>query len=412
MKIFYDNHFFYSYICFSEYNEQEIQFFIELLKSNGIEVLRIFNPPRYPASDGIMYAFLLQISYKNPAAREKYSSAHIDKVIKQYFFERSTEIQVAQNEKEQNEFLLTLRKEFNYINTIKVFLESERKILEADRKIVENDKKLAKTQLKELSALTANLQKENSRIHEIFLKNSEKLSKDISDILSKRNVSNKELLALNEQLKEKELSLKNREKTLRLQEREFNEILQEKYDYFESLEDDFALRELALKEKEEQYEKEYHERFKELKNSFDNAQRVMPTEPAQDLRIFVLGDSALNSRQIYEVFNSHYAKAFNFPLENYVINSQYISYEDIKGLDIPVKLKSDKFDYVVIGPLPHSNKGKEESKHWKNFFKENKLKALPFISMSKMLSKSDFDHLAKTIVDDWQNKMSNSFLLS
>lgn len=405
MKIFYDNHFFYSYICFSKYDEQEIQLFIDLLKSRGIEVLRIYNPPRYPASDGEMYAFLLQISYKDPSKKEKYSTEEINTIIKDFYSRRSAPMERTQDRKDENEFLTVLKNEFNYINTLKVFLESERKILIADRKIIENDKKLAKTQLKELTGLTANLQKETAKIQEIIVKNSEKLSKDIASVLDKKDVSYKELLALNEQLIEKEKTLKETEKTIRSQEREFNAILQEKYEYFESLEDDFALRQLALKEKEDQLELQHQERYNELRATFVDAYTPSVSDPAQDLRVLIIGSSSLDSRQIYQVFNSHYREAFNFPLENHVIDSQYLDYDEVKGVDIAQKLKSNKYDYVIIGPMPHSIKGKEESKNWKTFFRDNNLKGIPFTSMAKTLSKSEFDHLAKTIVADWQSKV-------
>lgn len=410
MNIFYDDKFFYSYFCFSEYNETEIKIFSNILNKHSIQVLKLYDNPRYPASDKNMYAFLMQINFKNPALKEKFTQEEIQKIIEEYFLEKDKLSQKLDNQKIENDFLLKVKSEFTYIEIIKSFLEKEKESLILEKKIIDNDKKLLKTQIKNLNTLSENLISENQKIQNLLIQNAKKLSKDISKIVEKKNFSEADLSNLNENLKQKQNELLLREQSLAQQELEFLNILKDKEEYFTNLEELLHNKELEFKEKEQALEENYHKNLQELKSAYLGLNDNLRNEPAQNLRIGVFGDSHLNSTQIFDIFNNIFRKQFGFELEKYTIESSLLSYDECKNINISNKFLSNKFDYIIIGPMPHSQKGKELNKHWRTFFKESNLKGQVFTTKNNTsLSKSDFDFFANTIIDDWKNKFSLSF---
>lgn len=407
MKIFYDDKFFYSYLCFSEYNETEIKIFSNILNKHSVQVLKLYDNPRYPASDKNMYAFLMQINFKNPESKEKFSQEEIQKIIDEYFMEKDVLSLKIDTHKIENDFLLKVKSEFTYIEIIKSFLEKEKESLILEKKIIDNDKKLLKTQIKNLNTLSENLISENQKIQNLLIQNTKKLTKDISKIVEKKNVSEVDLSNLNESLKQKQNELILREESLAQQELEFLNILKDKEEYFSNLEELFHDKEQEFKDKEQALELNYQKNLQELKSAYLGLNDNLRNEPALNLRIGVFGDSHMNSVQIFDIFNNVFRKQFGFELEKYTIESSLLSYDDCKNIDIANKFKSDKFDYIIIGPMPHSQKGKELNKQWRTFFKENNLKGQVFTTQKNAsLSKSDFDFFANIIIEDWKNKFS------
>ena len=407
MKIFYDDKFFYSYLCFSEYNETEIKIFSNILNKHSVQVLKLYDNPRYPASDKNMYAFLMQINFKNPESKEKFSQEEIQIIIDEYFMEKDVLSVKIDTHKIENDFLLKVKSEFTYIEIIKSFLEKEKESLILEKKIIDNDKKLLKTQIKNLNTLSENLISENQKIQNLLIQNTKKLTKDISKIVEKKNVSEVDLSNLNESLKQKQNELILREESLAQQELEFLNILKDKEEYFSNLEELFHDKEQEFKDKEQALELNYQKNLQELKSAYLGLNDNLRNEPALNLRIGVFGDSHMNSVQIFDIFNNVFRKQFGFELEKYTIESSLLSYDDCKNIDIANKFKSDKFDYIIIGPMPHSQKGKELNKQWRTFFKENNLKGQVFTTKNNTsLSKSDFDFFANIIIEDWKNKFS------
>ena len=407
MKIFYDDKFFYSYLCFSEYNETEIKIFSNILNKHSVQVLKLYDNPRYPASDKNMYAFLMQINFKNPESKEKFSQEEIQKIIDEYFMEKDVLSLKIDTHKIENDFLLKVKSEFTYIEIIKSFLEKEKESLILEKKIIDNDKKLLKTQIKNLNTLSENLISENQKIQNLLIQNTKKLTKDISKIVEKKNVSEVDLSNLNESLKQKQNELILREESLAQQELEFLNILKDKEEYFSNLEELFHDKEQEFKDKEQALELNYQKNLQELKSAYLGLNDNLRNDPALNLRIGVFGDSHMNSVQIFDIFNNVFRKQFGFELEKYTIESSLLSYDDCKNIDIANKFKSDKFDYIIIGPMPHSQKGKELNKQWRTFFKENNLKGQVFTTQKNAsLSKSDFDFFANIIIEDWKNKFS------
>ena len=407
MKIFYDDKFFYSYLCFSEYNETEIKIFSNILNKHSVQVLKLYDNPRYPASDKNMYAFLMQINFKNPESKEKFSQEEIQIIIDEYFMEKDVLSLKIDTHKIENDFLLKVKSEFTYIEIIKSFLEKEKESLILEKKIIDNDKKLLKTQIKNLNTLSENLISENQKIQNLLIQNTKKLTKDISKIAEKKNVSEVDLSNLNESLKQKQNELILREESLAQQELEFLNILKDKEEYFSNLEELFHDKEQEFKDKEQALELNYQKNLQELKSAYLGLNDNLRNEPALNLRIGVFGDSHMNSVQIFDIFNNVFRKQFGFELEKYTIESSLLSYDDCKNIDIANKFKSDKFDYIIIGPMPHSQKGKELNKQWRTFFKENNLKGQVFTTKNNAsLSKSEFDFFANIIIEDWKNKFS------
>ena len=354
-----------------------------------------------------MYAFLMQINFKNPESKEKFSQEEIQKIIDEYFMEKDVLSLKIDTHKIENDFLLKVKSEFTYIEIIKSFLEKEKESLILEKKIIDNDKKLLKTQIKNLNTLSENLISENQKIQNLLIQNTKKLTKDISKIVEKKNVSEVDLSNLNESLKQKQNELILREESLAQQELEFLNILKDKEEYFSNLEELFHDKEQEFKDKEQALELNYQKNLQELKSAYLGLNDNLRNEPALNLRIGVFGDSHMNSVQIFDIFNNVFRKQFGFELEKYTIESSLLSYDDCKNIDIANKFKSDKFDYIIIGPMPHSQKGKELNKQWRTFFKENNLKGQVFTTKNNAsLSKSEFDFFANIIIEDWKNKFS------
>ena len=76
----------------------------------------------------------------------------------------------------------------------------------------------------------------------------------------------------------------------------------------------------------------------------------------------------------------------------------------MKTVNIPELLKNNKYDYVIVGPRPHSTKNKSINESIKSLAEKLQIKTKVFDSTKDALNKSMLSDLAGSIANDWYEK--------
>ncbi|GEM_PF-5644560 len=373
MNLFYDIRPVYPYICISGINEEKIQEFIKYLKERNIVVTKFYEKPKYPASDGITYDYLLRINFEHTDKRIKPEVSKINSIFSDF---------IKQNEKvetkEDNSELI--ENERKYFKQIRTFLNSERKIFDLDRQFF-------KEQLEKLNVITNNLKTENSRVAKFIENYNDKVTNEIRNIINNKSFDNQDIKNLEIKLSEKENSLKEKENELSKREQDLDIIKQDYNDYREKL------------------DKQYQSLVNEIRNislGIDNSDET--DDSIQELKILIFGESNLNSTEIYEIFNEIFFQTFGEDLSKKCLEADLLDYRSIKNSNINKKIKQDKYDYIIVGQHDHSTKGKNSKQSYVNFIKENGLKAMVSEDYNNKLNESKLKELAKYIINDWEQQ--------
>lgn len=373
MTLFYDTKTFYPYICIANSNDREIQELIQQLQKEDIAVTKFYEKPKYPASDGITYDYLLRIGFKSNQNKEKPDKEKIEVIFKTFLNKHKT--QESNGNLEHEKLLESDRKHFKQI---KRFLNSERKILELD-------KKFFKEQLDNLNTITSNLKKENNKIFKFIETYNDKVNDEIHNLLSTKTINNQDLKVLQEKLSEKEKSLKQKENLIKHKEIEIEQQKESNENYREEL------------------EKEYQTLIKEVRD-ISLGIEFSDEDSIQDLRILIFGKCQLNSDEIFEIFNRQFFQIFGENIEKKCVEANLLDYDSIKNSNINKKIKQDKYDYIIVGQQPHSTKAKNSKHSYQKFIKDNGLKAIINEDYDNVLNKEKLTELAKTIIVDWENQ--------
>lgn len=369
MKLYYDLKPVYPYICLGEINEQELKQFISFIKSKGISIIKFYEKPKYPASDGITYDFLLRINYANPEKRIKPEKSTIENIFSEFKGIKKTA-------NTQNQ---VLEEEKNYFKQIRTFLNSERKIFELDRQFF-------KEQLETLNKISSNLKKENTRIFKFIDDYNNKITNEITQIVNNKNFNNEDIKLLENKLSEKEKAIKKKENDLKEKENELEVIKNDYDDYREKL------------------NKEYSSMIKDIRNLNYGIDAQKDEDSIQDLRILVFGNSKLTSKKIYEIFNEIFFKTFGEDLDKKCLEANLLDYKKIKNSNINRKIKQDKYDYIIAGQHDHSTKGKNSKHSYVRFAKDNNLKAIVSEQYDSPFNTELLTELANTTIKNWEEQ--------
>src|SRR5690606_39264980 len=120
MKLYYDTRPVYPYICIADSSEKEIQMFIQFLRDEKIIVTKFYEKPKYPASDGVTYDYLLRIAFSSSDSRIKPEKSIVEAVFNK-FLKKDTVVSL---KSEHEKLLDSERKHFLQLRS---FLDSERK---------------------------------------------------------------------------------------------------------------------------------------------------------------------------------------------------------------------------------------------------------------------------------------------
>lgn len=374
MNYYYDKNLYYPYLCLSDINDADLKEFIEFLKSNNLAPNKFYEKPKYPASNGVNYDFVLRINYENIDTKTKPSEIKINNLINEFIKSKPKNLKIESKNISEIELVDNEKK---YFKEIRIFLNSERKLLELDRQFL-------KEQINSLSNLSQSLKDENQRIITILNLNNDKLTTELSKIINNKNFSNQDIKEIDQKLNQKDQLLKEREDTLKQQEIEFLERIEEFSEW---------------KEKQETIYKNRIESIREFQLGINSNEKE---DTIQDIRILCFGESRLDSNKIYEIFNKEFFKIFGEELNRKSIDAQLLSYNDVKNSNVNSKIKQNKYDYIIIGQHDHSTKGKKINQSYPNFIKENNLKAKVFEERKSNLNQEILTELSVSIMQNWE----------
>lgn len=372
MKLYYDTRPVYPYICIKETNEKEIQNFIQFIQNEKISVTKFYEKPKYPASDGITYDFLLRIGFSPANSRNKPEKILVENAFDKYL-SRLSNISTKESQEQY------IESERTYFKQIRRFLNSERKIFELDRQFF-------KEQLETLNQISNNLKKENSRIFKFIEDYNGKLTNEIKSIINKKTFDNQEIRLLEEKLSEKEKNLKKKESDLKTRETELEEIKKSNENYREEL------------------EKEYQSLIKGIRDISLGIHTSDDEDSIQDLRILIFGNCKLKFEEIFEIFNKTFFQTFGENLDKKCIDAKYLDYKSIKNSDVNKKIKQDKYDYIIVGQHDHSTRGKNSNHSYTRFIKDNNLKAIVNEDYDNPINKEKLTELAINIISHWESQ--------
>jgi len=158
---------------------------------------------------------------------------------------------------------------------------------------------------------------------------------------------------------------------------------------------------------------EINTQVKETKNKLREAQDQIPTQDktSPDLskrrnpKILIYGVSSINKMEIIQMIKNKLSVSYNIELKDSdfsVLISNKKS--ELKNTSPAEQLKSGMFDYLIVGPHPHSVKGKNIKHSWQLFLETKKIQTKAFEIYHKPLSKARVLVVANKIGEEWFNK--------
>lgn len=394
MEYYYDSNLVYPYLCLKGIEYTDLGEIVELLKENNLNPTKFYGDPKYPASNGVLYKYLFRLPFVkvNSNSAVKPDKETIDRLMEGTRGGIKTEDFVTNGiykaeRLEKGRLLLAL----NNLKTEVKFLRSEREAMKTDREFF-------KGQIKSLYELTTNLKKENNRVELFFEQFSSTIRDEIKSVgLNQGNV------------KEALLKLERDEKRLKDKEGNLNKF------------------EIELKEREknfEVYRAQEVEKLEEERIDWEDACKervddiralhigVIPEEsynpdPFYGLKILVVGKSNMTENDIVKVIKNGFSENFQKPLPKKHITVDKIEYVKLKHSAFIDKIKSTKYNYVVVGPHPHSTVGGNIKKSISTMVKDEGLDIMVKQSHKNSISKSALRNWVKEFVEDWAKKLEN-----
>ena len=121
----------------------------------------------------------------------------------------------------------------------------------------------------------------------------------------------------------------------------------------------------------------------------------------KELKILIYGITKLTQQEIFDTIQNKLQVGYNIHVKKSDI--EIITEHDtdkLKNISPVDKLKSDKYDYLIVGPHPHSVKGKNLKHNWATFLKNRNIKTEAFEGYRKPVSKEDIVNIADKIGRD------------
>lgn len=379
---FYDDKLYHPYLCINKISEEELKRLVDHLKKNNLEPNKFYQNPKYPASDGVFYDYILRLPFGNNESAKKHPLEKIDGVVKSFLNLVDDNNLLAEPESAYIDPMAFLKSEKDYLKKINALLDSERKVLETD-------KNFFKKQVEKLNELIHNLQSENTVLLSSFNQLSDRLTENINALLSNKGVSDDEVFRMQEALKQKEQFIKERETAIHKKEKEL------------------AQQSIDLKEFKEEQEKNYRERVAALRAEILGINQI-PTDiksgALDNLKILCMGESHLSRADIWDIFNNIFYRNFDLELPEKSIDMPALNYKKMKTVNISELLKNNKYDYVIVGPRPHSTKNKNINESIKSLAEKLQIKTIVFDRPKDSLNKSMLSDLAGSIANDWYER--------
>lgn len=126
--------------------------------------------------------------------------------------------------------------------------------------------------------------------------------------------------------------------------------------------------------------------------------------PLKGLKILIIGHSLLNQSQIFEIFNNAFYKTFDLKLTKKTIDIPIIDYKKMKNFDLVKKIKSNRYDYIISGPRPHSTANKGINISLLGLKIKFQLKSIISENFKTPLNKNLLEELAQIVSSNWKNE--------
>jgi hypothetical protein len=379
INYFTDTKSYYAYLCVSGATNSELKAIVEALKESGLEPLRFYSEPRFPASDGKMYDFLFRLPFTDSIKKSKPEPALIDKILSH----------LSKKDSSTNVSTSFISDMSDIIEREKSFLIDVRNGLDKERQILSRDKEYLQTQLKNLESIIQRVKKDNM----FFIKSLNESTKKMDQWLQSAPTSNGQTNGRDSQIEtlqeQKELLLIERESAII----EVEKSLQKEKEEFQK-----------YKAKQEEQYKNIVDEFRSQMLDINSPQFSANDNLLQNVHIFIAGSSKITAQVIIDIFNDSFSKVFDMDLPKNAITIGALEYEKLKNLKLVDKIKSDKYDFILLGPRPHSIKGKAINMSGNELKKAYSLKAMIYDDAKNDFSQELILTLSKSFAELWKKK--------
>ena len=157
-----------------------------------------------------------------------------------------------------------------------------------------------------------------------------------------------------------------------------------------------------LTEKIQNLENENYELKKEQDSKLRSLTQINPQEikrvSTNSPKILIYGVIKQRKAELFDTLQNRLNTGYNIHIKksDVVFLTDHDS-DKLKHFSPVERLKSEKYDYLVVGPHPHSVKGKNSKHSWSTFLKNRGVKTEAFEEYNKPLSKDDILNIANKI---------------
>ncbi|EAR16639.1 hypothetical protein [Robiginitalea biformata] len=397
MQYYYDTQPYYPYICLNDTTQDELKSLVAFLDKEGLKPTKFYSDPKYPASNGTRYRYLFRLPFVKTKTGEhaKPDSSKVQEMLDMFMSLRDQSNHLAEGKTKSNSVSAS---EVNYLKQVIGSLQSEITRFQSERKMLESDKSFLKSQMVNLEKITHVHYQENQKIIASLSGLSDKLSADIDGLLGKSGANSMDMDKLL-------ASVKKREETLKEREKKAFELEKEVLKAHERLEELEKLKKEEFEERERILEEDYRRRVDELRASDFGIDKQDDSfeDPYDGLQILCTGATSLASNDITKVIGEEFDRIFSKWLSKKHI--EIVPEYNIKNSNVLQKIKSGKYNYVILGPIPHSNKGGNAKQSVDNLTKDLDTKI--FTNYDCQLSKNFIKSCAKESAELWKKQLEN-----
>jgi len=159
--------------------------------------------------------------------------------------------------------------------------------------------------------------------------------------------------------------------------------------------------------------RDLHIQLKAERNISKLSQIDIPLQESNDLalsavkgpQILIYGTGAIDQTEMIKIIKNKLSISYNIQSKNsdykVIISDKKNGLKNITPVD---SLKSMKYDFIIVGPHPHSIKGKNLKHSWSTFLKLKKINTVALESYKNRLSKEQILVFANEIGEKWFNK--------
>lgn len=363
MNYYYDPSSYFPYLFIDNVQSNEIDEIVKRLQAINIKVLKVYQEPCFPAKDGKKYKCLIRLQLQDGMRRIVPDTKLIEKIIKSKEIQLEKSINTIElNEGKTNgsQILFT----YNKRNAVQSRTDDRISLILEAR----NEVSLLTTQLETLSEHISTL---HSSIENILDMELERETKELQNIRSFINKLEKEAKDRNHQI-----DRLNKVKMISGSD-EDQDLPQTSYEIEE----------------------------RDCSESDLIASEVIS---CQTPNIIVFGHSILDDQIIFSTIKEQFLSSGVMLKKKDITILTADKKSNLKNSPIADMIRSRKYDYLMVGPHPHSLKGKHLKHSWEKFMEINAINTKVYDTLHMNLSKDKIESYAKIMAIDWLEKRNGT----